>query len=452
MGVFRSVYPYTQETIAEYPEMDDAAIDLKLTTAGEAFSNWRNFSFALRSEVLLSVASILRSEKDKFARLITMEMGKVLPEALAEIEKSAWVCEYYASHARNFLADEVIEAGFDRSIMVHQPVGAVFAIMPWNFPFWQVFRFAAPTLMAGNVALLKHAPTVFGCALAIEEIFRQAGAPEGVFQSLVIAAERSEKIIATDIVQGVTLTGSDRAGSAVASLAGKHLKKSLLELGGSDALIVLPDADMKKAARVALQSRLLNAGQSCIASKRFIVLKDAMNDFLHYLMEGIKDFRQGDPFEPGIRVGPMARPDLTEQIQQQIRNAISRGAQLGYGGTVDGCNLQPSLLLGVEPGMAAFDEETFGPLVAVTTARTEVAAIKLANNSRYGLAGSIWTKNTDKGMALARQLNTGAVFINSLVKSDPRLPFGGVKRSGYGRELGKPGIKEFVNMKTIVVD
>ncbi|MBC6491868.1 NAD-dependent succinate-semialdehyde dehydrogenase [Flavihumibacter stibioxidans] len=452
MGVFRSVYPYTQETIAEYPEMDDASIDLKLITAGEAFSNWRNFSFALRSEVLLSVASILRSEKDKFARLITMEMGKVLPEALAEVEKSAWVCEYYASHARNFLADEVIEAGFTRSIMVHQPVGAVFAIMPWNFPFWQVFRFAAPTLMAGNVALLKHAPTVFGCALAIEDIFRQAGAPAGVFQSLVIAAERSEKIIAADIVQGVTLTGSERAGVAVASLAGKHLKKSLLELGGSDALIVLPDADMKKAARVALQSRLLNAGQSCIASKRLIVIKDAMNDFLPHLLEGIQDFRQGNPFEPGIRVGPMARPDLAEQIQQQIRNAIARGAQLEYGGSVDGCNLQPSLLLGVEPGMAAFDEETFGPLVAVITARTEAAAIKLANNSRYGLAGSIWTKNTDKGMALARQLNTGAVFINSLVKSDPRLPFGGVKKSGYGRELGKPGIKEFVNMKTIVVD
>ena len=452
MQVYKSRYPLTGEIIAEYPEVEEAVIGRKMTEATKAFAIWRGFSFALRSEILLAVAAILRKEKEKLARLITMEMGKVLPEAMAEVEKCAWVSEYYATQAKNFLADEVTEIGDTRCLLVHQPVGAVFAIMPWNFPFWQVFRFAAPTLMAGNVAILKHAPNVFGCALAIEEIFRQAGAPEGVFQALVTGVEQTEKIIATDIVQAVTLTGSERAGAAVAALAGKHIKKSVLELGGSDALIVLPDADMKRAAKVALQSRLLNAGQSCIASKRLIVVRDGLNDFMSFLLEGIKAFQTGDPFDPRVAVGPVARPDLAEQIHRQMKQSISLGADLIHGGAVDGCRVEPMLLTGVQPGMAAFDEETFGPLVAVITARTETEAVKLANNSRFGLGASIWSRNSDKALAISRQINSGAVFINSLVKSDPRLPFGGCKKSGYGRELGRQGIKEFVNLKTIITD
>ncbi|MGZ3763741.1 MAG: aldehyde dehydrogenase family protein, partial [Mucilaginibacter sp.] len=336
--------------------------------------------------------------------------------------------------------------------VTHQPIGAVLAIMPWNFPFWQVFRFAAPTLMAGNVGLLKHAPNVTGCSLAIRDIFKEAGAGEGVFQSLVIDTPEVERIIAADIVQAVTLTGSERAGASVAALAGKHIKKSLLELGGSDALIVLPDADLEKAATVAIQSRMLNAGQSCIASKRFIVVKGAVDEFMHQLFLQMKKLKQGDPFKEGVTTGPMARIDLANELEKQMNHSVGAGATLELGGAIEGANFQPSLLLNVKKGMAAFDEEAFGPLASVIIAANEEEAIQLANDSRYGLGGSIWTGDVEKGIALGRQIRSGAVFINSLVKSDPRLPFGGVKKSGYGRELGRQGILEFVNAKTIAAE
>jgi succinate-semialdehyde dehydrogenase/glutarate-semialdehyde dehydrogenase len=304
-------------------------------------------------------------------------------------------------------------------------------------------------MMAGNVTLLKHAPNVCGCAKIIEQIMLEAGAPVGVFQTLIIDTPSVEKLLETSIVQAVTLTGSERAGSAVAMLAGKNIKKSLLELGGSDALIVLPDADMKKAATVALQSRMLNAGQSCIGSKRFIVLKDAVDDFLQEIYSILPSFKQGDPYNPATTTGPLARLDLAANLQKQLQQSVSKGALLNFGGAVDGCNFSPSLLVNVSKGMAAFDEETFGPLAAVIIANDEADAIRIANNSPYGLGGSVWTADIDRGITIARQINTGAVFINSLVKSDPRLPFGGIKKSGYGRELGRQGILEFVNAKTI---
>ncbi|HEX3081190.1 MAG TPA: aldehyde dehydrogenase family protein, partial [Puia sp.] len=349
------------------------------------------------------------------------------------------------------LKDELLEAGYSKSFVCFQPIGVVLGIMPWNFPFWQVFRYAAPTLMAGNTTLLKHAPNVCGCAQALEKIFLDAGAPKGVFTSLIIDTPAVSKILSNDAVQAVTLTGSERAGSSVAALAGTNIKKSVMELGGSDALIVLPDADMEMAASVALNSRMQNAGQSCIAAKRFIILKDAANDFMHHLLNHLQSIQQGDPFDKNINMGPMARLDLATGLDQQLKKSVKMGARLEYGGEMDGCNFKPALLCDVKKGMPAFDEETFGPVATVILANDEADAVQLANDSRYGLAASIWTKDIQKGIDLAKQLEAGAVFINTLVKSDPRLPFGGIKKSGYGRELDKHGIMEFVNIKTIAV-
>jgi len=448
---FQSIFPYTREKIAEYPLMQDKDIDHCLQRAANAYSKWKQYSFNRRADIFTAVAKILRRDKIELATLITREMGKIVTESLAEIEKCAYVCDYYAAHAAIFLKEEPQEAGYYKSFIAYEPIGAVLGIMPWNFPFWQVFRYAAPTLMAGNVTLLKHAPNVCGCAKKTEEIFIEAGTPPGVFQTLIIDTPAVEKLLGEKIVQAVTLTGSDRAGSAVASLAGKHIKKSVLELGGSDALIVLADADMQLAATTALQSRLQNAGQSCIGSKRFIVVQDAMNDFVQALTRLIRNYKQGNPFDEAVQLGPLARPDLAQNLSKQLQQSVEAGAELVYGGNVNGCNFSPSLLLQVQPGMAVFEQETFGPLATVITAKDEAAAIALANASPYGLGGSIWTKDIDKGIALARQIESGAVYINTLVKSDPRLPFGGIKKSGYGRELGRHGILEFVNAKTIAV-
>ena len=452
MKIFQSIFPYNLKVIAEYPVIDYAAINGAINKAEKGYAHGAGISFAQRAVVLHNAAAVLRNEKERFATIITNEMGKVLYEAMAEVEKCATVCEYYANNAESFLKDELIEAGYKTSFVSFHPIGAVLAVMPWNFPFWQVFRFAAPTLMAGNVGLLKHARNVTGCSLAIQEIFEKAGAPEGVFQSLVIDAEGVEKLIAADIVQAVTLTGSEAAGATVAAQAGKQIKRSLLELGGSDALLVLADANIEKAATVAIQSRMQNAGQSCIASKRFIVVKEAVDDFIHQLQIQIKKLKQGDPFQEGITTGPMARPNLAKDLENQMHRSMAKGASLYYGGSVDGANFQPSLLINVHVGMTTFEEETFGPLASVISAENETKAIELANNSTFGLGGSIWTSDIEKGIALARRINSGAVFINSLVKSDPRLPFGGIKKSGYGRELGRQGILEFVNQKTIAVD
>ncbi len=452
MKVFKSIFPYNQQIIAAYPLMGKYELTQALLKATKGYAEWSAKSFEHRANVLYKAAAILRKEKEQFATLITNEMGKVLAEAKGEVEKCAWVCEYYAQNAATFLQDETLVADYHQSFVSYHSIGAVLAIMPWNFPFWQVFRFAAPTLMAGNVALLKHAPNVTGCSLAIQKIFEDAGADEGVFQSLIIDTPDVEKIIAHDLVQAVTLTGSERAGASVAALAGKHIKRSVLELGGSDALILLADADIEKAAAVAIQSRMLNAGQSCIASKRFIAVKETADEFVHQLGLQMAKLKQGNPFEDGITTGPMARVDLAQELERQMQQSIASGAKLKLGGGLNGANFQPSLLLNVKKGMTTFEQEAFGPLASVIIAANEDDALQLANSSQYGLGGSIWTRDVEKGIALARKINTGAVFINSLVKSDPRLPFGGVKKSGYGRELGRQGILEFVNAKTIAAE
>jgi len=447
--VFNSIFPWNQELISTYPLLTDGELESRIADAGAAYAGWKNKSFTKRGVILKKTAVILRRDKEALGSLITREMGKLISESRAEIEKCAWVCDYYAENGELFLKDELIEAGYTKSLVSFEPIGAVLAIMPWNFPFWQVFRFAAPTLMAGNVCLLKHAPNVCGCALAIEKVFREAGADSGVFTSLIVDVPAVEKIIASPFVQAVTVTGSDRAGSSVAGLAGKHIRKSLMELGGSDALIVLADADIPKAAETAIQSRMQNAGQSCIAAKRFIVVQEAEADFTSAVLHEIKKLRQGNPFETDITTGPVARPDLAEHIQKQMQDSIKKGAELLYGGKADGCNVAPGLLTRVKNDMPVYTEETFGPLAVLITAKNEDDAIRLANDSSYGLGGSIWTRDLEKGFYLARKMESGAVFINSLVKSDPRLPFGGIKRSGYGRELGKTGIREFVNIKAI---
>ena len=452
MKVFQSIFPYNQKMIGEYPLMNQSEIDASLTQAEKAYKHWSSITYNERAEVLNKAAAILRRDKQRLGTIITSEMGKVIAEAVGEVEKCAWVCEYYAENAASFLEDEQIEAGYHKSFISYQPIGAVLAIMPWNFPFWQVFRFAAPTLMAGNVGLLKHARNVTGCALAIEKIFTEAGAPLGVFKTLIVDNLPIERIIAADIVQAVTLTGSEAAGMSVASLAGKYIKKSLLELGGSDALIVLADADIEKAAKVAIQSRMQNAGQSCIASKRFLVVKEAYNDFVHQLHIQTQQLKQGDPFVDDITTGPMARPDRAIELTEQMKRSIASGAVLDIGGSSFGCNFMPSILLNVKPGMATFEEEVFGPLASVISVTDESEAIALANSSRFGLGGSIWSKDIEKAVVIARKITSGAVFINSLVKSDPRIPFGGIRKSGYGRELGRQGILEFVNTKAITVD
>jgi len=450
--VFKSIDPYTQKLLAEYPIMDDDHLEKVINGSAQAFQKWKYFSFRQRAAVLQQVATILRRDLELLATLITNETGKVIGEARGEVEKCAVTAEYYAEHSSDFLRDETLDAGFTKSFLTYQPIGVVLGIMPWNFPFWQVFRYAMSTLMAGNTTLLKHAPNVCGCAIALEKIFLEAGAPEGVFACVIVDVPSVGKILSSDLVQGVTLTGSERAGSSVASLAGRYIKKSVMELGGSDALILLPDADMQTAVSVALQSRMLNAGQSCIGAKRFIVLHEAMPEFVEEFLKQLKRLRQGDPFDKNNTTGPMARLDLVDSLKKQLFDSVKMGAKLEYGGEVNGCNFKPALLLNVKKGMPAFEEETFGPMAAVITARDEQEAIRLANDSRYGLAGSVWTKDLDKGIAIARQIDSGAVFINALVKSDPRLPFGGIKKSGYGRELSRNGILEFVNAKTIVAE
>ena len=451
MKKFQSIFPYDQKLVAEYPLMPDEEIDAMLALSENVFYSWRYKSFTQRADVFIRLAKLLKENKDTLATIITNEMGKLTKEAIGEVEKCASGCEYFAEHAEAFLKDEFYETGYKKSFVAFQPIGAVLAIMPWNFPFWQVIRFAAPALMAGNIALLKHAPNVCGCALAIQNLFEEAGAEKGVFQTLIADVDITEKILKHDIVQGVSLTGSERAGSSAASIASAQIKKSVLELGGSDCFIVLADADIKKAAEVAVTSRMQNAGQSCIAAKRFLIVKEVLDDFTDAVKSEIKKLKQGNPFEKETTFAPMARLDLAKNLKRQMDASVAKGAEIILGGNVDGCNYQPTLLINVQQGMPAFDEETFGPLFCVTKVEDETEAVEFANNSRFGLGGNIWTKDIDKGIDLAKKIESGSVFINSMVKSEPALPFGGIKKSGYGRELSNHGILEFVNSKTITV-
>jgi succinate-semialdehyde dehydrogenase/glutarate-semialdehyde dehydrogenase len=407
-----------------------------------------------RASCLGNAASVLRKRKGELAKLITLEMGKIIWESDAEIEKCALACEFYSDHAEELLRDEILVSDARRSFVTFQPLGVILGVMPWNFPFWQVFRFLAPTLMAGNTVLLKHASNVPGCALAIEEVIAEAGFPVDVFRTLIIPSSLVESVIAHPLVAGVSLTGSELAGSMVASQAGKHIKKSLLELGGSDPFIVLEDADPEGAVQTAVRSRMINQGQSCIAAKRFIVVKEILPVFERLLSDAFKALKAGDPTDPSTDVGPMARKDLVEELDRQVSGSIRLGARLVLGGKVmdrPGNFYEPTILTDVIKGMPAYEEETFGPLAAIITAKDEEDAIRIANDSKFGLGGSVWTKDSARGERIARQVETGAMFVNGLVKSDPRLPFGGIKNSGYGRELSGYGIKEFVNIKTIWV-
>ena len=449
--IFQSINPFSKALIAEHEVLTDAQLKQKLELAESAFKNWRHTSFQERGDKMKKLADILREKKGELGLLITNEMGKILSEGIAEVEKCAANCDFYAENAEKMLRDEHYETPFI-SMSVYDPMGAVFAIMPWNYPFWQVFRYAAPAIMGGNVSVLKHAPNTIGCAKAIENAFLEAGFPEGVFQQITITISQVESVIASDIVCGVTLTGSEMAGSSVASMAGKHIKKSVMELGGSDAFIILNDANLEKAATVATQSRMLNAGQACICAKRFIVTEKVADEFAALFAQKIKALQQGNPLQAGINMGPLARLDLAENLSRQLEKSLQQGAKLVVGGEQDGTNFQPTLIDFVDSKNIAFQEETFGPLATIIRAKDENDAVAIANNHRYGLASAIWTEDRVNAHQLARKLEAGNVFVNSLVRSDSRIPFGGIKKSGYGRELSEIGIKEFMNMKSIIIE
>ena len=448
----QSVNPATGDVIREYDEDDDRAVDAKLTKAAAAFAVWSRRSFAERAQLMRHAAALLRERKPDWARLMTEEVGKTIGSSEAEAEKCAWVCDYYADNAERFLAPEPVTTDAKESLTRFDPLGPVLAVMPWNFPFWQVFRFAAPALMAGNVALLKHASNVPGCALAIEEVFRAAGFPDGAFQTLLVRAAAVSRIIRDPAIKAVTLTGSEPAGREVAAQAGGALKKTVLELGGSDPFIVLADADAIATAPSAARARTINAGQSCIAAKRFIVEEPIADAFEAALVRATAALCVGDPMDCTTDVGPLAREDLLRDLHDQVERSIRAGAKLLVGGhrlDRQGFFYAPTVLGGVVPGMPAFDEETFGPVAPVIRARDVEHAIELANRSRFGLGASLWTRDLERARALVPRIEAGAVFVNGIVKSDPRLPFGGVKDSGYGRELATFGIREFVNIKAV---
>ncbi len=453
--IIQTVNPATEQILQSYNCLNDQEIDEKLDRAHDTYLEWRKTSFSQRKALMLQLAQLLKSNTDELAHLMAVEMGKPITAGRAEIIKCAGLCEHYAENAEGYLAPKLVQTEMKKAKVCHQPLGIVFAIMPWNFPFWQVFRFSVPTLMAGNVAVLKHAPISSGTGNKIEELFLEAGFPKHVFQHLIVDNDGAAKIIEHPSVIAVTLTGSGRAGSAVASHAGKFLKKSVLELGGSDPYLVLEDADLDLAARCIVNSRLNNSGQVCIAAKRIIVLKSVENELLPKIMEQISTFKMGDPLHSETKLGPLARSDLRENLHIQVEKSLKQGAKLLLGGIIPdgkGFYYPPTLLTHVTPGMPAFDEELFGPVIAIITVNNEKEGIAYANQSQYGLGAAVFTRDLERGEHIAtHEIDAGACFVNAFVASDPRLPFGGIKESGYGRELSKEGILEFVNTKTIVV-
>lgn len=448
----QTINPANGEPLATYEVANEETIMAALADGQSAFEAWRQDSFERRAQVLMAAAAQLRQDKQRLAELMTLEMGKAISESLAEVEKCAWVCEHYARYAQDYLAPRQVPTDARLSMVRHDPLGIILAVMPWNFPLWQVFRFAAPTLMAGNVGLLKHASNVPGCAAAITEVFLRAGAPKGVFNHLVLENKQVELLMADARVKGVSLTGSVRAGRAVAALAGQHCKPSLLELGGSDPFIVLEDADLEQAARIGAKARFINNGQSCIAAKRHIVVKARYDEFIARFSQEIQALKLGDPMSADTQLGPMARPDLRDELHDQVMRSVEAGAKLVFGGELlagQGAYYPPTLLVDVRPGMATFDEEVFGPVASVICAADEDEAIALANQSEFGLGASLWTADMARALALVPKIEAGAVAVNGMVKSDPRLPFGGVKDSGFGRELSVEGILAFVNTKAV---
>jgi succinate-semialdehyde dehydrogenase / glutarate-semialdehyde dehydrogenase len=450
----QTVNPATGETLATFDTLTDAQLEDRLALSAHAFEQHRRTDFAWRAERMHRAGDILEHEKRELGRLMTLEMGKPIAAAVSEAEKCAWVCHYYADNAERFLTDEPVDTGRPASFVAYQPIGPVLAVMPWNFPFWQVFRFIAPSLMAGNVGLLKHASNVPQCALAIEDIVRRAGFPDGVFQTLLVGSDVVEQIIRDPRVRAVTLTGSEPAGAAVARVAGECIKKTVLELGGSDPFIVMGSADVDAAAATAVTARTINNGQSCIAAKRFIIADEVYDRFTSRFVAGMRDLRVGDPLADTTQLGPLATEKIRAELHDQVEESVRRGARTLTGGTpIDGPGwfYQPTVLADIAPDSPAHRDELFGPVAAVFRVRDIDEAITLANGTIFGLGAAAWTRDTAEQERFTRELEAGLVFINSMVASDPRLPFGGVKHSGYGRELGRAGIHEFVNIKSVVV-
>jgi succinate-semialdehyde dehydrogenase/glutarate-semialdehyde dehydrogenase len=453
--VIKTISPVDGEALAEYREWTWKKVDRVLRGAEEAQREWRRTSYEERAGHLTRAGEILRKNAEEYGELMAKEMGKPLAQGKAEAEKCAWACDYYADSAARFLSPERAETDAAKSYVTFEPLGTVLAIMPWNFPFWQVFRFAAPALMAGNAAVLKHASNVFGCALAIEEVFRAAGFPKSLFRSALVGSKRVKKMIQHPSVKAVTLTGSTPAGRAVASQAGAVLKKTVLELGGSDPYVVLEDADLDLAVETCVNGRLINSGQSCIAAKRFVVVRPVLQEFTDRFVALMREKKTGRPLEPDIHLGPLARVELRDQLHEQVEQSVAKGATAALGGEKSGglgAFYQPTVLTGVRPGMPAYEEELFGPVAAIITAEDEADAIRIANDTSFGLGAAVFTRDVARGERIAQQeLQAGSCFVNAIVKSDPRLPFGGIKDSGYGRELSSFGIREFVNVKTVWV-
>ncbi len=451
----KSINPATGKEYLSYKNLKPSMIEGRIEASTRAFEKWRQYPFEGRAFKMRELAGLLEERKEDIAALITGEMGKLIRESRSEVEKCAWVCRYYADHAQGFLEDEAISSDASKSFVTYQPLGVILGVMPWNFPFWQVFRYAVPTLMAGNSALLKHASNVPGCAVAIEQLFVDAGFPENTFQTLLINSEDVRTIIRNKHVKAVTLTGSEFAGSSVATIAGEQIKKTVMELGGNDPYLVLADAKIKDAVDACVTGRMINAGQSCIAAKRFIVDSAVYDDFVAAVEKKMKKYEPGDPMDEKTTLAPIARKDLRKQVHKQVKKSMSMGAKLRMGGKKhagDGYFYKPTILLNVRPGMPAFEEEIFGPVASITKVRSEEEAIKMANMSKYGLGAAVFTSDVEKGIRIARnRLNAGSCFVNGFVRSDPRLPFGGVGLSGYGRELSSHGIREFVNAKTVWV-
>ena len=450
-----AINPSTGQTIATYPDMSPKELRAAIASAHKAFLAWRTVPVSARAEPLRLTARLLRERAEEYALLMAQEMGKPLAQGRGEVEKCAWACEYYAGHVEAFLQPEVVATDALRSYVAYRPLGVVFAIMPWNFPFWQVLRFAAPTLAGGNAALLKHAPSVPGCALAIEQLLRDAGFPEGLFQALLIPVSQARTVIRHKHVAAVTLTGSTAAGKAVAREAGARLKKCVLELGGSDPYLVLEDADLDGAVEACAASRLINSGQSCIAAKRFVVVEGVRAEFERRLLERMRRVRSADPMDPAAEIGPLARGDLRDRLHDQVQRSVTAGARLLLGGTVPpgpGYFYPATILTDVTRGMPAYSEELFGPVASIITVKNARAAVKVANDTTYGLGAAVFTADVARGEQIAAdELEAGSCFVNAFVRSDPRLPFGGVKESGIGRELGRHGLLEFQNAKTVYV-
>ncbi|HRP93323.1 MAG: NAD-dependent succinate-semialdehyde dehydrogenase [Ignavibacteriaceae bacterium] len=450
-----SMNPANNKTIKSYTEMQGEEISQIISQADEAFNSWKETSFIHRTKLMHNAASVLRNNSEEYSLLMTTEMGKPIKQSRAEVEKCAWVCDYYADNAEKFLRDEIIKTEASKSFVSYQPLGVILAVMPWNFPFWQVLRFAAPNIMAGNAGLLKHASNVSGCALAIEDIFRKAGFPENLFRTLLVSSKNTSQVISHKKVQAVTLTGSVPAGKAVASLSGSLIKKTVLELGGSDPYIILEDADLEQAAISCVTSRLINAGQSCIAAKRFIIVESIYDQFEKLFIDFMSKKKMGDPLDEKNDLGPQTSLQLRDELHDQVLRSVNQGAELILGGKIpdiDGAYYPPTILKNVKPGMPAFDEELFGPVAALIKAKDEDDAIELANKGIFGLGAAVFTNDLKRGERIAKEkFNAGCCFVNDFVKSDPRLPFGGIKESGYGRELSPFGIKEFVNIKTVYI-